>query len=65
MKWQASFIFQLIHKVRDEREGVSIAGGVFVEILVVLAGAEFTVLLLDKEERGCLGGARQMNLSHG
>ena len=35
----------------------------FVEVLVVLAGVEFTIFLLDKEERRCLGGVRGANFS--
>ena len=58
-------VFQLVHEVRDEREGVGVMGSVFVEVAVVLAGAEFSVFLLDKEERGCLGGVGRTNLSSG
>ena len=47
-------IFQLIHKVGNEGKRVSVAGSVFIEVLVILAGVEFTVFLLDKEEGGCL-----------
>ena len=57
-------IFQLVHKIGDERKGVGITGGMFVEVLVVLAGAEFTILLLDKEEEGYLRGVRRTNLSY-
>ena len=32
-------IFQLVHKVRDEREGISVTGGMFIEVPVVLARA--------------------------
>ena len=56
-------IFQLVHKVRNEREGVGVTGGMFIEVSVVLARVEFAVLLLDKEEEGCLGGVGRMNLS--
>ena len=47
-------VFEFIHEVRDEGKGVGIAGGVFIEVSVVLAGAELTIFLLDKEERRCL-----------
>ena len=55
-------IFQLVHKVGDERERIGITGGVFVEVSIVLAGAEFSILFLDKEERGCLRGVRRADL---
>ena len=58
-------IFQLVHEVRDEGKGVGVTGGVFVEISVVLAGMEFAVFLLDKEEGGRLGGVGRTNLSSG
>ena len=34
---------------------VGVAGGVFIEVPVILAGTEFSILLFDKEERGGLG----------
>ena len=43
-------IFQLIDEIRDKREGVYIACGTFIKISVVLAGVEFPILFLDKEE---------------
>ena len=48
-------IFQLVYKVRDEGKGVCITGSVFVEITIVLAGAELVILLFNDEEGGCLG----------
>ena len=60
---EVASIFQLVHKVRDERERVGISGGMFVEVIIVLARVEFSVLLLDKEEGGCLGGVGGMDLS--
>ena len=56
-------VFQLVHEVGDEGEGVGVTGGVFVEVMVVLAGAKFAIFLLDKEERGCLGGVGRLDLS--
>ena len=56
-------VFQLVHKVRDEREGISVMGGMFVKVSIVLTRTEFAILLLDKEERGCLWGVGRMNLS--
>ena len=43
-------ISQLVHEVRDDKEGVCVTGGVFVEVSVVLAGVKFSILF-DKEER--------------
>ena len=60
---EVASIFQLVHEVGDKREGVGVAGGVFVEVTIVLAGAEFAIFLFDKEERGCLGGIGRTNLS--
>ena len=48
-------VFQLVHKVGDEGERVSITSGVLIEVAVVLARMEFAILLLDKEEGGGLG----------
>ena len=43
----------------------SIVGGVFVEVSIVLAGVEFAIFLLDKEEGGCLGGVGRTDLPDG
>ena len=56
-------IFEFVDKVGDEREGVCITDGILVQIAVILTGAEFPVLLFDKEERGGLGGVRGMDFS--
>ena len=58
---EVASVFQLVHEVRDEREGVGVTGGIFVEVLVVLAGVKFAIFLFDKEERGCLGGVERTN----
>ena len=47
---------QFINEVRDEWEGICIADHVFIDIAIVLTGAEATVLLFNKEKRGCLWG---------
>ena len=49
-------VFEFVDKVRDEGEGVCVTDGMLVQIVVILAGAEFPILLFDKEERGGLGG---------
>ena len=58
-------VSQFIYKVGDERKGVGVADGVFVNVAVVLARAESSILLFDKEERGSLGGVGQADLSRG
>ena len=49
-------VSQFVHEVGDERKGVGVVDGVFVDITVVLARAESSVLLFDEEERRGLGG---------
>ena len=58
-------IFEFVNEVRDERERVGISDGVFVQVMIVLAGAEFPILLLDKEKRGGLGRIGGTDLSRG
>ena len=60
---EVASVFQLVHKVGDERKEIGIAGSVFIEVSVVLAGVEFAIFLLDKEERRCLGGVGRTDLS--
>ena len=62
---EVASVFQLVHEVGDEGKGVGIAGGVFVEVSIVLARTKFSVFLLDKEEGRCLGGVGRTNLSCG
>ena len=47
---EVASVFQLIHKVGDEREGVGITSGVFIEVLIVLTGAEFPSFFLTKKK---------------
>ena len=56
-------IFQLVHKVGDEREEVGIMGGMFIEVVIVLARVEFAILLFDEEEGGGLRRVGRANLS--
>ena len=56
-------VFEFVDKVRDEREWVGVAGGMFVQVSVILTGTETTILLFDKEKWGCLGGIGRTNLS--
>ena len=43
-------ISQFIYEVGDERKGVGVADGVLIDVAVVLAGAESSILLFDEEE---------------
>ena len=56
-------IFEFVDKVGDEGEWVGVAGGMFIQVSVILTGAEAAILLFDKEERRCLGRVRGANLS--
>ena len=62
---QVISVFQLVYKVRDKRERVCVMGGVFIEVVVVLTGMKFAILLFDKEEGGCLGGVGGPDFSYG
>ena len=62
---EVASVFQLVHKVGDEGKGVGIAGGMFIEVPVILARTEFSIFLLDEEEGGRLGGVGRTNLSSG
>ena len=55
-------VFKFVDEVRDQREGVCVPDGVFIEVAIVLARSESAVLFLDKEEGGCLGGFRRVDL---
>ena len=55
-------VFQLVHEVGDEGEGVSVTSGVFVEVPVILARTKFSILFLDKEEGRCLEGVGRTDL---
>ena len=58
-------ILQLVYEVGDEGKRVGIANGVFVNVAVVLAGAESAILLLDEEEGGGLRRIGRSYLSGG
>ena len=47
---------EFINKVRNEWERVCATDRMFVNVVIVLAGLKATILLFDKEERGCLWG---------
>ena len=52
---------EFIDKVRNEEKRVCITNGVFIDVVIVLTGSETTILLFDKEERGCLWRVRGAN----
>src|SRR6266404_3193388 len=43
-------VLHLADKIGDERQGVSISNGKFVQLSVILYRSEFTIFLFDKEE---------------
>ena len=47
---------EFIDEVGDEWKEVCVMDCVFINIVVVLTGAEATILLFNKEERRCLWG---------
>ena len=58
-------VSQFIYEVGDERKGVGVADGMFVDVAVILAGAKSSILLFDEEERRGLGGVGWAYLSRG
>ena len=54
-------IFKFVDEVRDQGEGVCISNCVAVEISVVLARSEASILFFDTEERRGLGGFGRTN----
>ena len=56
-------VFEFVDEVRDEWKGISVLGGMFIQVAVILARAEATVFLLDKEEWECLGRVGRTDLS--
>ena len=49
-------VFKFVDEVGDQGEGVCISDSMAVEVLVILAGSEASILFLNEEERGSLGG---------
>ena len=56
-------IFEFVDEVGNEGKWIGVAGGMFIQVSVILTGVEATILLFDKEERRCLGRVRRANLS--
>ena len=44
-----------INEIGDKGKGIGVVNGVFIEVLIVLAGVEVSILLFDKEEGVGLG----------
>ena len=49
-------VFKFVNEVRNQGEGVCISNSVAIEISVVLARLEASILFFDEEERRGLGG---------
>ena len=56
-------ISQLVYEIEDEGKGVGVVNGVFIDITVVLTGAESSIFLFHEEERRGLGGVRWTDFS--
>ena len=56
-------VFEFVNEVGDEGKWIGVAGGMFVQVSVILTGAEAAILFFNKEEQRCLGGVRRANLS--
>ena len=58
-------ILEFIDEVRDERERIGVLDGMLIQVVIILAGTEFSILLFDEEERGGLGRVGGVDLSRG
>ena len=54
---------KFIDEVGNEGKRVCITNSVFIDVVIVLTGSEATVLLFDKEERGCLWEVEGVNFA--
>ena len=54
-------IFKFVNEVGNQGEGVCISNSMAIEISVVLARSEASILFFNEEERRSLGGFGQMN----
>ena len=55
-------VFESVDEVGDTRKRIGILDHMRVDIGIILAGAEHSILLWDKEERGCLWGLGRKDL---
>ena len=49
-------VFKFVDEVGNQGEGICISDSMAVEVLVILARSEASILFLNEEERGSLGG---------
>ena len=56
-------VFEFVDEVGDEGEWIGVAGGMFVQVSVVLTGVETAIFLFNEKEWRCLGGIRRTDLS--
>ena len=54
-------ISQFVDKIRDEGKGVSVTDGMFIDVVVMLAGMESSIFLFEEEEGRCLWQVEQAN----
>jgi hypothetical protein len=54
---------EFVNEVGDEGKGVGVMDRVFIDVTVVLAGSESSILFLDEEEGSGLRGVRRADLS--
>ena len=55
-------VLELVDDIRHEEERILVLNSFFVQLSVVLHGAKFAILLLDKEEWGCQGRFGGVNI---
>ena len=60
---KVSCVFEFVNEVGDEGKGVDVSDGVLIQVVIILAGAKFPILLFDKEEKGGLGRVGGADLS--
>ena len=58
-------VLEFVDEVRDERKRIAILDSVLIQIVIILARMEFSVLLFDKEEGGGLRGVEGADLFQG
>ena len=56
-------VFEFVDKIGDQGKGIRVLNSMAIEILVVLARSEATILFFDEEKRRSLGGFGQANFS--
>ena len=55
-------VLEFIDEIRDKGKGVGVSNGMFVQVVVVLARTETTILLFDEEDWECLRGVQGVDL---